>query len=526
MLDKFTEYQCYEDIKVDETLQNRVNNVTESTDNVTESTDNFTESTNNFKSPPRLPEKDEPSILIAKLLEEMQQIRKENRGLQSSLEREKKERRELENEKNSLTAEIEELTKTLFEEANGMVAVEAQARWTLEQSQKRLESELSKALELLDLETEQTKLLRGIVEEEKALKKSSDPVFWDIDVFAARMTGNYSEDFFPEKCFDSRPRVGTRYWEDLSSCAVESTEFRLFSSFIDECFRLSFKTSAKMSEDTIMTILGTPFMKNCLHSDIEPCLNFPALERTGKTKSLLKKLLPAMLKNTCSIEPLSYSTTGLNSAATDPDSASNESSRASPLSIRSFLSITATPSRSRSSSPIKNQVTSNAINIPRQAAARNILSPALSSNVTSPRSIPLDSFFGTSPASITSIESCPVSPTSLTSSLRCSLCEASNSPVTHRFKISSGSPGSSPSKSNWNFTCKGCRNRLVSVASLFTVLRHLLQGLHTHRPKLDIFFDFMHSKREMFYARCGGEVAVMFYGLSDFEAFSRKIEAE
>ena len=354
-------------------------------------------------------------------------------------------------------------------------------------------------------------------------------MFWDIDVFAARMTGNYTEDFFPEKHFDSRPRVSASYWESLSTYAVESLEFRQFSSFIDECFRLSFKNSSNssktMSEDTILTVLGNTFMRNCLHSDIEPCLNFPVLERTGKTKSLLKKLLPAMLKNTCLIEPRSTVTVPVSDSVSSDsgitaESPSNESVRSSPLSIRSFISITA-PSRSKSSSPIKTQA--SAINIP-QHTSSSVLSPTLStaSNPLS-RSTPLDSFFGSSPASITSIESCPVSPTSLISSLKCSLCEAVNSPVTHRFKIV-GSVGSSPSKNNWNFTCKSCRGRLVSVASLFTLLRHLLQGLHVHRPKLDIFFDFMHSKREMFYARCGGEMAGMFYGLNDFEAFSRKIE--
>ena len=129
---------------------------------------------------PTLPEKEDPSILIAKLLEEMQQLRKENPPPITRAG--EKDRSELESEKNSLTAEIEELTKTLFEEANGMVAVEAQARWTLEQSQNDWRTSWQRLSELLDLESEQTRLLRGIVEEEKALKKSNDPVFWDIDV--------------------------------------------------------------------------------------------------------------------------------------------------------------------------------------------------------------------------------------------------------------------------------------------------------------------------------------------------------
>ena len=77
--------------------------------------------------------------------------------------------------------EIEELTKTLFEEANRDGGGGSAASWT-SNNLKTIGGRAGKAPELLDLESEQTRLLRGIVEEEKALKKSNDPVFWDIDV--------------------------------------------------------------------------------------------------------------------------------------------------------------------------------------------------------------------------------------------------------------------------------------------------------------------------------------------------------
>ena len=454
---------------------------------------------------PDLPEKEDPSILVSRLLHELHQLRQVNRKLSSEIDSERQARQQLESAKNSLTAEIEELTKTLFEEANGMVANEAQARWTLQQSHTRLEEELQKTRESLSFEIDQTRLLRGIVEEEKNAKKSSDPVLWDVDVFAARLVDSYYDDFFPERSFDSRSRSSAAHWEALSTQTLETRQFHSFSTFIDDCFRVSVKTrNSQLSDDSIVTVLGHEFMRTCLQADIEPCLAFPVLERTGKTKSMLKKLLPAMLKNNCVIEPLPSHSPALTSGNMT-SLPSPESIRASPLSIRSFISIAA-PSRSKSTSPIK---LSPAINIPNQT-------------------LPSDNMLmlAGSPTSITSIESCPVSPTATAALLKCSMCDSSGKDSlipTHRFRIcTSSTPTSSPLKQpQWNLICKSCRNRLVSVASFFTILRHLLQGLHAHRPKLDVYFDFMHAKRYMFYTRTG--VDPSFYALSDFEAFSKKI---
>ena len=445
--------------------------------------------------------------LVSRLLQEVQQLRNDKRKLSQQMEAERLARYELESAKNKLTAEIEELTRNLFEEANGMVAVEAQARWNLQQSQVRLEGELKKTRDLLEMERDQSRVLKAIFEEEKVKKKCNDPVLWDVDVFGARMVGSYYEDFFPEKVFDSRSRGMTNtHWDGLSSRTVESGAFRQFSDFVDECFRVSVKGKGPVSvvaESTILAILGHPFMKSCLRDDIEPCLSFPVTERGGgKLKSLLKKLLPAMLKNTCIIEPLAPLQSSNSSPlyATSP-LLSPESIRGSPLSIRSFISI-APPVRSKTNSPIK----SVSINIPLHGAPQ-----------TDEYAI-----FGSSPASISSIESCPVSCSTsapINNPLKCSLCESSQSFPTHRLRITSSS--SSALAAQWNPICKPCRDRLVSVASLFTTLRHLLQGLHAHRPKLDVYFDFIQAKRYMFYTRCG--VDQEFYALSDFEAFSKKI---
>lgn len=501
-------------------------------------------------------------LSIPQVLEELETLRHQNALLHSQIHSERRHRLSLQSEKNSLTAEIEELTKTLFEEANGMVALEAQARWTLEQAQERLQEELTKTRELLELESAQTRLLRAILEEEKVTQRTSDPVLWDIDVFGARLSGSYYDDFFQDRAFDSRERTAANHWELLGTRTVESSAFQLFSSFVDECFQITSNSSLSsshhskthkpkaasidsaqsintLSDDAILTVLGHQFMRVCLNSDIEPCLTFPVLEKSGRTRSLLKKLLPAFLKNTCVIEPLTSGSTWV-----APDSI-----RASPLSIRSFISV-APPVRSKDSSPLKRF--SNPIDINTPTGRLNFSDPVEQNESSSPSNYSHDfnfAQFGTSPISVSSIDSAPAISSARDSTERCSMCDIttgvkekhfhfssssfSSPPTTpapsltniptHRFRIIPY-PGDSPTKQQqWNLVCKACRDRLVSVASFFTILRHLLQGHHLLRPKLDIFFDVMQAKRFMFYSRSG--VAMSFYALSDFEAFSKKIQS-
>lgn len=510
---------------------------------------------------PSLPEKDDPSVLIARLLQDMETLRNENVQLRTEIQSERELKDELLSEKNILNAEIEELTKNLFEEANGMVASEAKARWNVEQAQKRLETELIKTQELLSMESEQNKFLRELVEEEKQQQRNSDPVLWDVDVFGSRLCDSYYDDFFPCRAFNSRDHSSANHWDLLSNQTAESAAYRLFSSFVDECFRIGNRNGGKLSEDSIMTILGHKFMQSCLQADIEPCLAFPVLERTSKTKSMLKKLLPAMLKNTCLIEPIPSSSSSVNPHNTLPFP---DSSRASPVSIKSFISVTANPSRESSpvkskhlasrsltSSPIKSTSTTAAIDIRKKQSILKIeqirsnespngFNSLLTSFVGShPESgvlsnpfFNVSSAFGSSPTtSVTSVESCPVSP--IGSQLKCSMCDlgeaslSTNGPPTHRFRIVTSLNETllnSPTKQQlpWTIVCRACRDRLVSVASFFVIIRHLLQGVHTHRPKIDVFFDVLQAKRYMFYSRSG--VSLAFFALSDFEAFSQKIQ--
>lgn len=455
----------------------------------------------------------------ARLQQELNAMRQTVAALQTELEGERIQRIELQTAKSLLSVEIEDLTKVLFEEANGMVASEARARWQVEQTQKRLEEELVKTRDLLHLEAEQTRFLRELLEHER--NRTSVSVAWDSSVFGARLQESYYDDFFPQRSFNSREHA-SRSWDTVSQMAADSPIFRHFSSLVDECFKVGNRCGARLDEDAIVAILGHGFMRVCLVADVEPCLAFPVLERTGRGKSLLKRVLPAMLRNNCMIEALPLQSIP-----------SPESIRGSPLSIRSFISITAAPV-SKDSSPVKHKHrATGSLNDPSVFAIPS-LSPAIGipqtrdrpSSFTSTDSpfdmTPLAASLSSSPtASVVSVESCPAAPTA--THVKCALCAADNQAPTHRFRIHTPTGlDTSPSKSlAWTLICRGCRERLVAVASLFTILRHLLQGLHTHRPKIDIFYDVTQARRYMFYARSG--LPLSFFALNDFEAFAQKI---
>lgn len=428
-------------------------------------------------------------------------------------------------EKDLLSAEVEELTKTLFEEANGMVAMEAQARWHVEQAQKRLESELAKTLEMLALESEQTKFLRQLVEQEKSQQRQQDPFLWDIDMFSARLAHDYYEDFYPSRQFNSRERSASQEWDRLSTHTASTWQFKQFSQFLDDCILKNSPAQKRLDDDSLLTLFGHPFMRSVLSGDIEPCLTFPVLDRAARTKSLLKKLLPAMFKNTCVIEPLPRDI---------PDSTSQ---RASPVgSIRSFKSVSRPPSplkdpeseERKEAHKRENEDASPTVAIDIPLSPKTIIPPpATTTTSASPSSL------SKSPASLlsrfdsylSSLVSESTSPTTTTSPVndRCAFCDCQHSPTAFRFRINNSSVNDSPTKSaTWTPLCRGCRDRLVAVASLFTLLRHLLQGHQSHRPKIDIYFDVLQAKRFMFYARAGADQT--FYALSDFESFCRKLQ--
>lgn len=147
-------------------------------------------------------------------------------------------------------SEIEDLSLSLFEQANHMVATEKKARAEAEQKIQQLEQRLTHVMEELGHEKTQLDELRH--------KVVQDP------------KENYEETMMSSSmlCFD--------------------TDDALFTDFVNS-----------VQQTPLDQLYRLPFMKQCLELDIEPCLRF------GHRKSpLTKKLLETILYQPCFIEPL------------------------------------------------------------------------------------------------------------------------------------------------------------------------------------------------------------------------------
>ena len=513
-------------------------------------------------------------------------------ALQEALAQERQRSAALAAEKNQLTGEVEELTKVLFEEANVMVASEARARFQVEQDSKHLKAELDRCQEELRQELEQSRLLRSILEGCKnkdhphtdlpsdahsALPSTpspssppSQPNLLDVEWFASRLHSSYYDDFLPEQAFHSHKKQGL-CWERIL-LDVDYGNFRDFSDFLDvalaavtrqkdrrERSKNALSTSpgsrssaaqqhAHFDDDTILAILEHPYIRHIIHADIEPCLAALIRQRpsssssislsaaskgtwsSSEMRSLLRRLLPAMLRNSCVIESIGGTLRG-------------SSARASPLSVSSYASVrssvnasplkggpskdpapdadSALHERKGSAGSFAHQMLFNCVSDSSVNLAE--LSEALPDSSEescafchcSDQQVPLSHRFRLATSTAPPASS-PNTPSSLFSSL------LSSSPTTPAFLASS--PSFSLSLENtWHSICKRCRDRLVAVATLFTILRHAtLLSLHNTRPKIDIFCEVQHARRFMWMA--ASPVSMDFWAVCDFEAFVKKIK--
>jgi len=95
----------------------------------------------------------------------------------------------------------------------------------------------------------------------------------------------------------------------------------------------------------------------------------------------------------------------------------------------------------------------------------------------------------------------------------CALCGTRFTSTIYRIKLSTNP------KEPCMFIDAFCRSRLVAAGDFYTFARHLRRGLFCHRPIIDLYFELLHYRRNMFYARTGGEA---FFIQSDFERLLKR----
>ncbi|KAG0346658.1 rab guanine nucleotide exchange factor S2 [Podila humilis] len=194
---------------------------------------------------------------------------------------------ELQHAKEMVEGELEELSRTLFEEANGMVASEARARHQLELTRKHLELELKDAQERLAAETLQLKELKtkmeAMMDAPPSSKRSSIDPAKGGSVDLAQLFGLNKlavPEIVPEDEAESQQSAPT------TAIAIDGQLMHEFKEFV-----------AQSSTVRLAKIHSLPFMRHCQDEDVEPCLRFGSTPRISA-----RKLTEGICSNTCFIE--------------------------------------------------------------------------------------------------------------------------------------------------------------------------------------------------------------------------------
>ncbi|KAG0251143.1 Guanine nucleotide exchange factor (GEF) which may activate RAB8A and RAB8B [Actinomortierella ambigua] len=185
---------------------------------------------------------------------------------------------ELQHAKEMVESELEELSRTLFEEANGMVASEARARHQLELTRKHLEMELKDARDRLAAETSQLKELKAKME---AVMESSEP---NSKRTSTDPSARPSVDL--AQLFGVNNKMAVPNQQDQTAIAIDGNLIHEFKEFV-----------AQASSVRLAKIHTLPFMRHCQDEDVEPCLRFGANPRISA-----RKLTEGICSNTCFIE--------------------------------------------------------------------------------------------------------------------------------------------------------------------------------------------------------------------------------
>ncbi|KAI9334065.1 hypothetical protein BD770DRAFT_402582 [Pilaira anomala] len=176
---------------------------------------------------------------------------------------------EIQHSKDMVESELEDLSRRLFEEANGMVANEKRAKHNLEIAQKHLENQLQETRERLGAEQMQLKELRKRMEEmttdENIVPKTPDHIKDITNLLAERMTLLTNE--------QKHAQIDTLILDE-------------FEEFV--------KSGTSVPLKKLHTI---QFMKYCQEEDVEACLRFGPNSRLSA-----RKINEAIVLNTCFIE--------------------------------------------------------------------------------------------------------------------------------------------------------------------------------------------------------------------------------
>lgn len=384
--------------------------------------------------------------------------------LSERLDEEREVRQELERAKQVLLMEVEELSKSLFEEAGSMVATEAKKRAELETLKARLERDLTETKEQLAHQTEQLQELRARLLSVSRDECAQDPpmvshqrspsldphIAHPLNHLALHSVRHYAEVLFPDGKFSTRrhsqhhPGLWQPFLDQIQGAdsllgdpihGGSVLAFDEFKGFVDVALHSAQSFQAHAYFKKVERLL-------------EACLWFEA-----KTSNFPKRVVASMLHNECVIERI------------------------------------------------------------------------LNANCDYPAGTPTDTFFNRLTTSVTSLSDTlfdtdpKAAAQSAASSPKkklhpCTLCGSPIPAAAPRWRLRL-----SPAETHWRLADDACRDRLVAVGDYIAFIRHLRAGLFSARPVVDLWAEQLHLVRNVFYTAFG---SLAFFVLSDFEQFWRR----
>lgn len=249
---------------------------------------------------------------------EMVRLKKDMQALNAKYVAEINRVSDIQHEKDMLEQELEELSRRLFEEANGMVAFEKREKWNLEVAYRQLEGQLKETEERLFAEQSQLQELRSRMEEMTLDRQKDEEGFLKMSAIYGDENG-FTRPSMEEKI--KRISANDPYFraqldmarllgitKESSTASSSSTSLPPSPSsqpslpprkeVIDDYNLLEFRDFVQVSAITpVKKLHSIPFLKHCLTEDIEPCLRFGANPRLSS-----RKIADAIMVSPCFIE--------------------------------------------------------------------------------------------------------------------------------------------------------------------------------------------------------------------------------
>ncbi|CAG8471994.1 6699_t:CDS:2 [Paraglomus brasilianum] len=388
------------------------------------------------------------ATLLAQLdqhIEERAYLKRDLAAMATDLAEEQNLRTQIQSSKESLEQEIDDWINAMFEKVNQMVYDEANAREDLEILNREFKGRLEQPLKSSHSREDRLREMKLLlVHFDSTKQRQAAPTPTGANLYSRNSI--VRRNLMTSSPFNS-PRASRNFGHMSPSLFSASMEEFMFAKskkvYVDGLYFEEFQEYVKSfghNPSSKDLNLNSPFMKRCMQEDIQPCL-FEG--KSGwKSPFYKRRLLEAIMKNQCEIQPINYS-------------AAN--------------SVPSTPTTSQNSIPS-----------PRTGFHEPPASPKVKCGLCGQlRSCEFRMRLSGPDAAV------PPTTTAL----------ASSSNVSARFSIS-GRP-------TWMPLDRFCRDKMVAVCDFYAYISHLRQGLLANSPIWGMYKHCLKIRRKIGLARVG-----------------------